>query len=109
MSRIRLPFERLGLEQIEAGRVLEAEHELAVGELIDAGELHFDDAPQQGRERRAEIAAEAFVHRLQRPHLLLADALGPLEIVGRDFRARPCDAAAGGMAPPRRRRGRPSR
>ena len=77
----QVPFERLGLEQVEAGRILEAEDELAVGELIDAGELHFDDRAQQRRERRAEVAAEAFVQRLQRPHLLLADALGPLEVV----------------------------
>ena len=44
---------------------------------------------QQAGQRRAEIAAKAFVQRLQGPHLLLADALGPLEVVGRDLFARP--------------------
>ena len=102
MSRIRLPFQRLGPQQVEAGRVFQAEDELAVGELIDAGELHFDDRPQQGREGRAEVAAKAFVQRLQGPHLLLADALGPLEVVGRDLLARP-------RRRPRRRRRRRSR
>ena len=81
----QVAFQRLGLEQIEAGRVFQAEDELAVGELIDAGELHLDDAAQQAGKGRAEIAAEPLVQRLQRPHLLLADALGPLEVVGRDL------------------------
>ena len=89
MSRINCPSSGGRVEQVEAGRVFEAEDELAVGELIDAGELHLDDRPQQGRQRRAEIAAEALVQRLQRPHLLLADALGPLEVVRRDLLAVP--------------------
>ena len=55
----QLAFERRGVDQIEAGRIFEAEDEFAVGQLIDARELHLDDRPQQGRKRRAEIAAEA--------------------------------------------------
>ena len=47
----------------------------------------------------AEVAAEPFVQRLQRPHLLLADALGTFEVVGRDLLARAADRR-------RRRRGR---
>src|SRR5207244_2535105 len=43
----QVSFQRLGPQEIEAGRVLEAEDELAVGELIDAGELHLDDASQE--------------------------------------------------------------
>ncbi len=85
----QVAFKRLGPKQIEAGRVFQAEDELAVSELIDAGELHFDDAAEQAGQGRAEIAAKTFVQRLQGAHLLLADALGPFEIVGRDFFARP--------------------
>ena len=81
----QVAFQRLGLQEVEAGGVFQAEDEFAVGELIDAGELHLDDGPQQGRQGGAEVAAEALVQRLQGPHLLLADALGPLEIVGGDF------------------------
>src|SRR5205814_2100126 len=51
----QIAFERFGPQEIEAGRVLEAEDEFAVGELIDAGELDLDDASQQTGERRAEI------------------------------------------------------
>ncbi len=101
MSRIRLPSERLGGEQIEAGRVLQAEDEFAVGELIDAGELDFHDAAQQRGECRAEIATKAFVQRLQSAHLLLADALRPLEVVGRDLLARPPGAFRSAMPWPR--------
>ena len=66
MSRISWPSSGVGVDQIEAGRILEAEDELAVGELIDAGELHFDDAcaaaptePRRscGRTPRASFAA----------------------------------------------------
>ena len=101
----QVAFERLGLQQVEAGGVFQAEDELAVGELIDAGELHLDDAAQQGRQGRAEVAAEALVQRLQRPHLLLADALGPLEVVGRDLLARLgrlTPSARPSLLPPRR-------
>ena len=90
----QLAFERGRVDQIEAGRILEAEYEFAVRELIDAGELQLDDGAKQCRKRGAEIAAKCLVHRLQRAHLLLADALGPLEIVGRDFFAVP-NAARG--------------
>ena len=96
----QVAFQRLGLQEVEAGGVLQAEDELAVGELIDAGELDLDDAPQQGRQGGAEVAAEAFVQRLQGPHLLLADPLGTLEIVGRDLFAV--------LARPRRIADRPS-
>ncbi len=48
----QVAFQRLGLQQIEAGGVLQAEDELAVGELVDAGQLHLDDAAQQGRQHR---------------------------------------------------------
>src|SRR5439155_26198260 len=81
----QIAFERLGPQQVEAGWVFQAEDKFAVGELIDAGQLDFDDGAQQRRQGRAEIPAEAFVQRLQSPHLLLADAFGPLEVVGRDL------------------------
>ena len=97
----QVAFQRLGPQQVEAGRVFQAEDELAVGELIDAGQLDFDDRAQQGREGRAEVAAKAFVQRLQGPHLLLADALGPLEVVGRDLFARPGGAPASRGTSPR--------
>src|SRR5205823_3076714 len=70
---------------VETGGVFQAENELAIRKLIDTRELKLDDCSQQGRESRAEIATERLVHRLQRAHLLLADALRPLEIVGRNF------------------------
>src|SRR5690606_4660413 len=38
-----LPLERLGIDEVEAGGILEAEDELAVGKLVDAGELDLDD------------------------------------------------------------------
>ncbi len=42
----QIAFQGLGLEQIEASRIFQAEHEFAVGELIHAGELYFNDGPQ---------------------------------------------------------------
>ena len=45
-------FQRLRLQEVEAGGVLQAEDELAVGELVDAGELHFDDRCAAGRTGR---------------------------------------------------------
>ena len=78
----QLPFQGRRVDQIEAGWIFQAENEFAVGQLIDTGELHFDNGPQQRGKRRAKIAAESFMHRLQRTHLFLADALGPFEVVG---------------------------
>ena len=49
----QVAFQRLGLQQIEASGILQAEDELAVGELIDAGELHFDDRCAAGPDRAA--------------------------------------------------------
>jgi len=66
------------LKQVGFSRL---ENELAVRKLVDAGELHFHDRAEQGRQRGAEIAPEAFVEGLQSPHLLLADPLGALEVV----------------------------
>ena len=80
-----MAFQRLGSDQVEARRILEAEYKLAIRELIDARQLDFDDRSQQRRERRTEIAAKALVQRLQRPHLLFADPLGAFEIVRYDL------------------------
>ena len=84
----QVPFERLGLEQVEARWVFEAEDEFAIGELVDARELHFHDRAEHGREGRAVVAAEPFVQGLECPHLLFADALRAFEVVGRDLFAR---------------------
>src|SRR5262245_58471182 len=83
-----MAFQRLGLEQVEAGGILEAENKLAIRELVDAGELDLDNAAQKPRQSRAEITGEAVVKRLQGAHLLLADALGMFEIVRDDLIAR---------------------
>ena len=53
--------------------------------------------PQQGRQGGAEIAAKPFVQGLQGPHLLLAHAFRPLEVVRRDLLA-VLGAAAGGVS-----------
>ena len=85
MSRIRLPSSGSAFSRLKQVGILQAEDELAVGQLIDAGELHLDDGPQHGRQAGGEIPPESLVQRLQGPHLLLADPLRPLEVVGSDF------------------------
>ena len=94
----QVAFQRLGLHQIETGGILQAEDELAVRELIDAGQLDFDNAPQQGRQRSAEVSPEPLVERLQRPHLFLADALRTLEVVGGDLLLGLAHREAGGRS-----------
>lgn len=69
------------LQQVEARRVFEAEDEFAVGELVDADQLDFDDGAKHAAESRAELSAEAFVQGLEGPHLLFADAFRAFEIV----------------------------
>ena len=43
----QIAFQRFGLEQVEARRIFQAEHEFAVSELIHAGEFYFDDGSQK--------------------------------------------------------------
>jgi len=58
--------------------------ELAVGELLDTDHADLDDRPQEPGQRRAEIAGEAVVYRVQCADVILADPLGALEVVLRD-------------------------
>src|SRR6185369_15974411 len=71
--------------------------ELGEGELLDRGDLYLGDGAEEAREGGAKVAAEALVEVLQRPHLVLADALGPLEVVGADLEVARC-ARGGGAA-----------
>ena len=100
MSRIRLPSSGSALSRLKQLGFSRLTTNSLIGQLVDAGELHLDDASQQGGERGAEIAAETLVERLQGPHLLFADAFRPFEVVGGDLLA--ADAArepcAGGSA-----------
>ena len=74
-------FQRLRPQEVEAGGILQAENELTVGELVHARQLDLDDAAEQSGKLRSEVAAKALVQRLQRPHLLLAHPLRPLEVI----------------------------
>ena len=107
MSRIRLPSSGSAFKRLKHVGIFQAENELAVGELIDAGELHFDDAAQQGRQGRPEVAAEALMQRLQCPHLLFADSLRAFEVIGGDLFA--AFAASCGASAPSSAGGPPSR
>src|SRR6185312_797782 len=60
----------------------------------------------QRRQRRAEVAPKALVQGLQSAHLVFADALGALEIVGRHLVARAGDRRRGRRGGSRRRVGR---
>jgi hypothetical protein len=83
----KLPIELLGLEQIEAGGIGQGVNEFAVGQLLDVGDVDFDDGSQVAGEGRAEIAPKTLVQRLQGPHLIFGDALGTLEVVDVDIHA----------------------
>src|SRR5205823_15017065 len=76
-------------QRVEAGGVLQREDKLAVGQLIEAGEFPLHEAAKQAGERRAGIAAEALVPRLESMHLLFAAALRPAKVVGGDLFPRP--------------------
>ncbi len=79
-----VPVQSRRLQEIEAGRIFQAEHELAVGQLVHADQLDFDDRPQHAAERGPELPAEPVVEPLKRPHLLFADAFGAFEVVNAD-------------------------
>ena len=81
-------IERLGIEHVEATGVVEAEDELAVGQLIDAKHLDLDHGPQHARHRCTKTSGQRFMKRMHGPHLIFADPLGTLEIVRGDTRAR---------------------
>src|SRR5690606_20787420 len=49
------------------------------------GDLDLDDGAEEAAEGGAEVAGEPLVQRLQGPHLVLADALGALEVIGADL------------------------
>ena len=72
--------------------------EFAVGELLDVGDIHFDDRSQIPRKCRPEISPESFVQRFERPHLILGNPLGPLEIIGLNVEMRSEPPAA--LPPP---------
>src|SRR5690606_31066739 len=80
-----LAFERRGVEQIETGRVGQRVDELAVSELLNGRDADFDNGPQETREGGPEVAREPLVNRFQRPDLILAHALGALEVIVADL------------------------
>ncbi len=80
-----LPVERLSGDQAEAGRVGQTAQKFRVGHLLSLFDANLDDRSQEPGKGRSEVSCEPFMERLKRAHLVLADSLGTLEVVGADF------------------------
>jgi hypothetical protein len=78
----------LELERVGGAGRRERERELAERELLDALELQLHAAAHAPEQPALERLGEALVHGLQRPQLLLRDAVRTAEVI--DLRLRQC-------------------
>lgn len=80
-----LPFEAVGTDEVETGRIGQGRDELGIRHLLARGDFGLDDRAEEAGEGRAEVSGEGLVQRLKHPHLVLGDALGAFEVVVLDL------------------------